>query len=75
MKIILKKTNKNFLVYFLNNNKNIYFIKNKKKNFIFLFEKVLKIILFFNKKIFYNKKNYNGYYKKIINFINKKNGR
>ncbi|MBY0585360.1 hypothetical protein K5B08_00355 [Candidatus Carsonella ruddii] len=75
MKIILKKTNKNFLIYFLNNFKNVYFIKEKKKNFLFLLEKLKKIILFFNKKIFYNKKNYNGYFKNIINFINFKNGR
>ncbi|WP_433927938.1 hypothetical protein [Candidatus Carsonella ruddii] len=75
MKIILKKTNKNFLIYFLNNNKNIYFIKDKKKNFFSLLEKIKKVILFFNKKIYYNKKNYSGYFKYLINFINLKNGR
>ncbi|UNB92036.1 hypothetical protein ACJEC8_00335 [Candidatus Carsonella ruddii] len=73
MKIILKKTNKNFLIYFVNKKKNVYFLKNKKKNFLILFKKFKKILLFFKKKSYcFNK--YNGYNKKIINFINN-NGR
>ncbi|MFI4878792.1 MAG: hypothetical protein ACH6QP_00890 [Candidatus Carsonella ruddii] len=74
MKIILKKTNKNYFIYLINNNKNIYFIKNNKKNFNILFETIKKIFFFFKKKIFYFIK-YKGNYKKLINFINNYNGK
>ncbi|MGK2916116.1 MAG: hypothetical protein ACSLEH_00785 [Candidatus Carsonella ruddii] len=73
MKIILKKSNKNYFIYIINNNKNIYFIKNNKKNFNILFEKIKKIFFFFKKKIYHFIK-YKGYCKKIINFINNFNG-
>ncbi|WMC20422.1 MAG: hypothetical protein PNH44_00935 [Candidatus Carsonella ruddii] len=69
MKIILKKTNKNYLVFFINNNKVIYFIKKKKKNFLDLFEKIKNIYFFFKKKIFFNKKNYKGKFKIILDFL------
>ncbi|AGS06658.1 hypothetical protein [Candidatus Carsonella ruddii] len=70
MKLILKKSNKYFIANFINKNKNIYFFKIKKSNFILFFEKIKKIFLFFKKMVFFNKKNYNGYFKKIINYIN-----
>lgn len=70
MRLILKKSNKYFIANFINNNKNICFFKIKKNNFIYFFEKIKKIFFFFKKTIFLNKKNYNGYFKKIINYIN-----
>ncbi|MFI4883662.1 MAG: hypothetical protein ACH6QQ_00405 [Candidatus Carsonella ruddii] len=73
MKIIIKKTNKNYYIYLINNNKNICFIKNNKKNFDILFEKIKKIFFFFKKKIFYFIK-YKGFCRKIIDFINNFNG-
>lgn len=74
MKIILKKTNCNFYMCLLNNNKNIFFIKYKKNDFLFFFDKIKKILSFFKKKIFCKNK-YNGKFKNIINYINLKNGR
>ncbi|MFI4870034.1 MAG: hypothetical protein ACH6QM_00150 [Candidatus Carsonella ruddii] len=74
MKIILKKTKKNYFIYLINNNKNIYFIKKHKTKFNILFEIIKKIIFFFNKKII-NFIKYKGYCKKIIDFINYYNGK
>lgn len=69
------KSNKN-LFFLIKNEKNIiFFIKKSKKKFNDFFNKVKKIIFFFNIKFTIIKSSYRGCFKKIIDFLIKNNGR